>query len=307
VIVNSQVGAIRHGRLIIGNKIINCGGNEYGGVYKATLVGGDNSAIIGNYIEGTPSDVYGIKTWRTNNIVVGNTVVNTGKYGIMVQSSATSVTPVFSHIVEGNYMLYTEGGIFLAGAVNAIVRNNVIERTTSWCIVFDNNGVNNCDIEGNTFIDPAYPYNGYNGGGIFLYGSYNTIRFNRLLITDTTNIRPQAFVKEGSGNYNVIEENYLQAGVSFREAPIIKVGVNTIVRRNTNYATEASGVATIPAGQTRVTVSHGLALTPSKVLITPLGMPSGKIWVENITSTSFDIVVDTAPIIDLQVAWYAET
>ena len=76
--------------------------------------------------------------------------------------------------------------------------------------------------------------------------------------------------------------------------------------RNPIYKTETSGVATISAGSTRVTVSHGLATTPSKVLITPLAQPPGKIWVENITSTSFDIVTDTAPTSNLNVAWYAE-
>jgi len=67
-----------------------------------------------------------------------------------------------------------------------------------------------------------------------------------------------------------------------------------------------SGVATICAGSTRVTVNHYLTSKPTKVLITPLGQPTGKIWVENITSTSFDIVTDVAPTSNLNVAWYAE-
>ena len=80
-----------------------------------------------------------------------------------------------------------------------------------------------------------------------------------------------------------------------------------LANKNTNveYRSENSGIATIPAGQTRVTVSHYLLGTPSNVLITLQGQPAGKIWVENITSTSFDIVTDTAPTSDLKVAWYA--
>jgi len=65
-----------------------------------------------------------------------------------------------------------------------------------------------------------------------------------------------------------------------------------------------SGVATILAGQTRVTVAHNLITTPSRILVTPYG--NARVWVENITSTSFDIVTDMAPTADLQVAWYAE-
>jgi hypothetical protein len=82
--------------------------------------------------------------------------------------------------------------------------------------------------------------------------------------------------------------------------------IRTMIRRNIGYATENGGVATIPAGSTRVTVSHGLATAPSKVLITPLAQPPSRLWVENITATSFDIVADVAPTADLSIAWYAE-
>jgi hypothetical protein len=81
-----------------------------------------------------------------------------------------------------------------------------------------------------------------------------------------------------------------------------------LVNKNTSveYKSENSGIATIPAGQTSVTVTHYLFGAPSKVLVTPLASPSGKLWIENITATSFDIVTDTAPSTNLNVAWYAE-
>jgi hypothetical protein len=78
------------------------------------------------------------------------------------------------------------------------------------------------------------------------------------------------------------------------------------VNTNVEYRSENRGVATIPAGRTRVTVTHNLITTPSRVLVTPLAQPPGKVWVETITSTSFDIVTDTAPTRNLNVAWYAE-
>jgi hypothetical protein len=87
-----------------------------------------------------------------------------------------------------------------------------------------------------------------------------------------------------------------------RDAPIalISTGITT------KYTKRNSGVATIPAGSTRVTVNHNLVASPSKLQITPLGQPPGKLWVENITNTSFDIVTDTAPASNLNVSWYAE-
>lgn len=111
----------------------------------------------------------------------------------------------------------------------------------------------------------------------------------------------------GAKNYSVatnpncsnifIAGNYGDKGIDIR-------GTNVVVKRNYSYITEKSGVAKISAGSTRVTVTHGLASAPSRVLVTPYG--NIRVWVENITSTSFDIVTDTAPTTDINVAWYAE-
>jgi len=70
--------------------------------------------------------------------------------------------------------------------------------------------------------------------------------------------------------------------------------------------TENSGTAVIPAGGTRTRVQHRLASAPSRILITPLAPPPGKLWIENITETTFDIATDTAPRRELRIAWRAE-
>jgi len=103
---------------------------------------------------------------------------------------------------------------------------------------------------------------------------------------------------------NVFAYNYTSPS---QTAPYIKKsGARTVVVSELYIRTRNSGVAMILTGSTRVTVSHGLIQAPSKVLITPLAQPPGKLWVENITSTSFDIVTDTAPTADLKVSWQAE-
>jgi hypothetical protein len=114
-------------------------------------------------------------------------------------------------------------------------------------------------------------------------------------------------VEEGDSDLNIIEGNIGHSWeYPFRDYKlfITKAGSGTIVRRNIGYRSENSGVATIPAGSTRVTVNHGLATAPSKVMVTPYG--NIRVWVENITGTSFDIVTDTAPTTNVNVAWYAE-
>jgi len=67
-----------------------------------------------------------------------------------------------------------------------------------------------------------------------------------------------------------------------------------------------SGTATITAGSTRVTVNHGLVSTPDKVHVTPLSDPGDRYWVENRTSTTFDIVLASPPSSDVIFSWYAE-
>jgi len=81
---------------------------------------------------------------------------------------------------------------------------------------------------------------------------------------------------------------------------------STKVINNTGFLGVNTGQSVIAANTTSVTVNHGLICAPSKVLVTPLAQPPGSIWVSNITATSFNINVSTAPSVDLPVAWYAE-
>jgi hypothetical protein len=77
------------------------------------------------------------------------------------------------------------------------------------------------------------------------------------------------------------------------------------IRDVLGYRTKNRGVATIPAGATSVTVAHGLASTPSKVVVTPR-RNIGSVWVPVRDATSFMIncsVPTTAPTL---VDWEAE-
>ena len=60
------------------------------------------------------------------------------------------------------------------------------------------------------------------------------------------------------------------------------------------------GEATIPAGQTKVTVNHYLVDTPKSIIVTPTAN-LGNVWVENVTSNSFEIHCETAPATDTKV------
>jgi hypothetical protein len=141
-----------------------------------------------------------------------------------------------------------------------------------------------------------------------ILGSFNVLVDGAFINLDGGDVPNLIRVEDSS---NVMLRNiygiYTQNPIYISNSQVFMENVR-LVNKNTNveYRSENSGIAIIPAGQTRVTVSHYLLGTPSKVLVTPLASPPGKIWVENITSTSFDIVTDTALSRDLQVLWYAD-
>jgi hypothetical protein len=71
------------------------------------------------------------------------------------------------------------------------------------------------------------------------------------------------------------------------------------VYRNMGWTTENAGTATVAAGTTSITVSHGLSQTPlvQNISVTPTSSlaAAGAFWVSNVTATSFDILVDADP------------
>ena len=94
------------------------------------------------------------------------------------------------------------------------------------------------------------------------------------------------------------------AGI-FRE----HVGAGNIFQKNLGDTTLALGTATLTSAATVVTVTHGLDSPPTSkcISVTPasdLGSAT-KFWVSNVTATTFDIKVNTAPGANLTFAWKA--
>jgi len=227
-----------------------------------------NVTIIGNFVGDTIAvpGYPGVASGILNRIAI---VGNIAKR-IDVNSPANLVTVVGNTLFPGSDNNVRVAGLPDAPPTNVVVAFNVA----------DGGGV-----DWNNFIA------GYEDGAkiarrVFFIGNIGINARNYTVASNPNNTEIYAMFNHGDKSIRVLGD--------------IKLFRNPI------YKTEASGVATIPAGQTRVTVSHGLASTPTKFQITPLGQPAGKLWVENITSTSFDIVTDTAPTVDLKVSWYAE-
>jgi hypothetical protein len=148
-------------------------------------------------------------------------------------------------------------------------------------------------------VSNNYVYNSVNAGNIvvlYFKGSANLL-YLKLRHNITRNMSNQAYIGSVASGLTptIIAESELAN-------PLANLPSGVTL----NFLHSSRGVATIASGSTSVTVNHGLVCTPSRVLITPLGQPSGNLWVSNITSTSFTINISSAPSANLSVAWLAE-
>jgi hypothetical protein len=83
------------------------------------------------------------------------------------------------------------------------------------------------------------------------------------------------------------------------------------IRHNGGYITEASGTATVASGQTTVSPTHGLSVTPTAahISVTPTNSMgnAAKFWVSAVSSTTFTITVNADPgATTATFAWKAE-
>jgi len=217
----------------------------------------------------------------------------TGKCGIYLYYASTTK-------ILGNHVHQSGGENILAEeSDNVVIENNVSEEASRHNIGIG--GSDQCIIKGNLLRNCNLA--NVEGHHIQLYNaSYNLIIGNKMLDNQDVKTSVYAVNEMGTSDYNEIRLN----DVRNNPYTINVVGANTIVKHNPGYPTEKGGTATIPAGSTTVTVNHGLVTTPSEVLVTPIGDPGARFWVANITDSSFDIVVASAPATDIDFYWYAE-
>jgi len=213
--------------------------------------------------------------------------------------------------VESSYILKVDGA-YIYGNTNGIrytyiggtliVTNSFIRNNSQYGIdIYPAHKYNDVMIVGNSFLnnDASTSYANIRLWDVENYAIIgNSFQDDRSTKLTAYHIS----VNDARTNGVIIGNVFLDTAVNgvFRFNP----RGSSIIKYNKGYISENSGTATIAAGSTRVTVSHGLAAAPSKVLATPYG--NARVWVENITSTSFDIVTDTAPTSNLNIAWYAE-
>jgi len=270
-----------------------------------------------NYVDATMSSSISYPAFNpfgtVGSFLIRNNVLNfTYQYNGGVGSIISAYEGVTRFIFEGNIVNanIASGGWF--GQLISIsenptfyvrVRNNRVSLINTnypgaLIAITMNNSYTGADVP---FVDVSnnYVYNSVNAGNIVFLsfqGSSNLL-YLKLRRNLTRNMSNQAYISSVASGLTptIIAESELAN-------PLANLPSGVTL----NFLHSSRGVATIASGATSVTVNHGLVCTPSRVLITPLGQPSGSLWVSDITSTSFTINISSAPSVNLPVAWVAE-
>jgi len=250
----------------------------YGDLHDVYLIGNKVYRAIYNNIRGSNSKIYNIHIYDNYFELCGDIITLTyGNNYFIKRNSFMGCTTRGTHIV-------------LRGSTSNIILESNIHNVVQYVnILLYNDFIGSNVFILNNYFSPDANSNIEIRAGSMIY-IYNNI-INKGAKLSVTGYGPP------NGVY--FERNVVQPNALISDP----LGV-AVKRHNRGYVTENSGIATIPTNSTRVTVNHGLVSTPNKIFITPYN--NAKVWVENITATSFDIVTDTAPTADLKVAWYAE-
>jgi hypothetical protein len=280
--------------------------NSNDGFTAEGLVGDQNIVFTGCLAWGN------LNGWEifVDGVLLDGIIARDNNTGIKVAPSDVT-RPI---IIQNSYIHDNEFNIQLK-APNVIIKNNVCHSMGRYAnnqdayanIWVANNDANNIQIIGNTFMDignPAGPYRGH------IYSDYSVsnwiVRYNRFIDTRTSPLATYAFYLYGTiTNIQIIGNEFKNLGLGAIN-DISKLAGTVIIRQNIGgLLGENSGTATIPSGQTSVTVAHGLAATPSKVIVTPRAN-IGSVWVSARNSTHITISCSTAPTADTIVDWYAQ-
>jgi len=256
------------------------------------LTGSSNNRIIGNHCESNTQDGLGMQSASNNCIIEGNAFLSnlydgfahTGNIGTVVKGNeciSNTLSGLAFNLDSRNCLVVGNisggnghSGIYLGGSYrNTVCGNNIY-----------NNSVGNSDTYSGIHLAAI---TGTNSTRNIIIGNH---------INDTQGTPTQKYgynEADSSQNYNTIIGNHTQGNVS---SHMNVQGANDIVRDNLGYVTENSGTATVANGQTTVTVTHGLATTPTRVQVTPtLLSNAASFWVTAKGATTFVINVNADP------------
>lgn len=237
----------------------------------------------------------GGKYWNVHH----NMVVPGTEGGIAFHNAPSD--SIISNNIIGNYESPIGTGIFLDSMSNVAVCDNVIKSPTAFGIeAYDE--VKNCLISGNIIDGHGVSANPI-GISLLTKGTEISANVNNIIQNNSFYDITYGIVVDDIYSQNTIIKDNTFNTVPH---PVTNRGTGTIIKYNEGYVTENVGTATITAGQTSVTVPHGLASTPTRVQLTPSTNTTGKYyWVSAKAANSFIISIDSAAASGISFDWSA--
>lgn len=291
------------GTRIVNNWILSATGRA--GSAGIAPLGDYGTLIIGNVIMNTAGSGIILQAGEIDNTIysaygriIGNTLKNCGgttNHGIYL--SLARGWSIAGNLVEGS----GRSGIFGNSGDSCVITGNVCN-LNRWSGIVTNSSFTDSTIADNACLDNSVVGAG-SAHGIDNQGARTVITGNTCRDTRGTKLQEFGIISTGdtarivhndvTGNRNVGLYNPSGAGV-------IKQG-------NIGYITENSGSATITAAATSVSVTHGLATTPTRVQITVTSDwgSTSKIWVSAKASSTFTVTVNAAPGASFTFDWRA--
>ncbi len=287
---------------------------------------------------GVGSGSFGYQNFVTNCLIEGGNASAGNGRGLSLDN--TDQTMIIGNDFRDNggssgsdvYHIRDNNG--LASIIGNIFTNNLSANVGGGGIISYSNF---CRIEGNMFESLAGPNVALKGnkhvviGNVFTnigkgVGAANTVSgvytdSNNSIITNnyfnddgTVSNGTQAFVYMDSNTTgNIVSGNQFDASNGGTGILNIKLGTSTTntISRNVGWVTEKSGTASITTGNTTVTVTHGLSVTPTlqQITVTPQTAfgAAAKFWISTPTSTTFVLNLDANPTQTVTMGWRADT
>lgn len=279
-------------------------GSDYPGFCQIWATGGDTSQIIDNCLIGGSSFSYGIQIDNSSALIISNTSVL--QTGACLRIFPTTGQSVFSlKAVSCFFDTATRGISIVTSGTGGVYRCHF---TDCWTSSMSSHGViidttSGGTVDGIDFVNHESHLNGDNGFTILGTNSIN------IRITASNACENESGFYAGTGvtkfylrdfyagatdglsgnNYGVFlngtNSNYAIENCTCQGNTTAQIsGYNgslvttKSVKNVLGYPTHTHNVATITAGSTSVSVSHGLSGTPNSVLISPLGDPATVRW-----------------------------
>lgn len=253
-------------------------------------VDASSRAIVqGNSIHTTGAGAQGILfTGVSGGTISQNSIFGVGGHSIDVNAACTDVL-----VAQNKSFSPTQYHVNVSSTTNTTVRGNSCAGGVIG--VAATSGTNaGLSVTGNDFSGTsanavyATGQDAFVQGNVILNAGAHAIRVHgqgaRVVGNEIRTVTGSGVLLNAAVTGVVITDNRI-AGAS--GAAIAGMQADTVVRRNIGYVTEARASSTIADATSSIAVTHGLAVAPTAVAVTPRGNEA--LWVSGRTSTNFTV------------------